>query len=164
MRESSAGSYCLRMKLDCRVSWFFRNVIKFVPFSMLLYTTRHYSSQSLPSVFQIYFRIIKVDFLAEANSHQVLAGFTSALSLVRWSGWMSSVSVFIQAGENENGCNWAPYNSCMTWWPKKDIWSHLNRTLTLGSQRLVCRTFATRTRNFLSGLVETAGSARCSHW
>ena len=44
----------------------------------------------------------------------------------------------------------------MTWWPKKDIWSHLDRALTLGSQRLVCRTFATRTRNFLLGLVETA--------
>jgi len=83
MCESSAGSYCLHMQLDCRDSWFLCNVIKFVPLSTPLYTTRRYFSQSLPLVFQIYFRNINLDFLAEANSRQVLDGFTSALSLVR---------------------------------------------------------------------------------
>ena len=58
IRESSAGSYCLHMKLDCRDIWFLRNVIKFVSYTTPLCTTRHYSSQSLPSVFQIYFRNI----------------------------------------------------------------------------------------------------------
>ena len=81
MFGSFEGSYCLHLKFDYRGSWFLRNVIKFVPYTTPSCTTPDSNPHNscCEHVTSLIFSKRYLDLLAEVNSRQVLAGFTSTV-------------------------------------------------------------------------------------